>query len=500
MTPIQQHIIKRQIFELDVPPEQGNFQLQQRVETWFEEKVLPKLDLLFSELLPQDRYLEIEQLEIDLGDIDINTFETNFADQYLHAIRKEIEDQIHKATFQPKTTNKWSTNQERWIETFSHFLQTGTFPWWQSTVPAVTFEQHLQVALQQQSNLFANRMPSLLAGSLKMNQRLVKQFSEPFIQTLFNHIDPQLYPQFVYYHNTLQILLKAITRQHPSFQLSSTLLKSTILYAIFRSTDASHLVDKRLSIILHQICKLSSTISYSNLLQAILREIETSSLQQALNQVSSPTLEKTIFKEIEQLIVSENRTDFSKKKKSVMEAIEEIEESIIGEQEGYYIDNAGLILTAPFLPPLFKTLGLLDGQQFKDQDAAERALHLLQYMVSPTPQAPEYLLVLNKLLCGIPLNQPVAKDIEINQTEKEEIQQLLKAMVGHWKALKNSTPAGLQETFIQRVGKLSFQEESSGWLLQIEQKSMDILLSAIPWSYSVVKLPWMPDMLRVDWA
>ena len=37
------------------------------------------------------------------------------------------------------------------------------------------------------------------------------------------------------------------------------------------------------------------------------------------------------------------------------------------------------------------------------------------------------------------------------------------------------------------------------WLLQIERKTMDVLLDNIPWSYTKIFLPWNPYLITVEW-
>ena len=78
---------------------------------------------------------------------------------------------------------------------------------------------------------------------------------------------------------------------------------------------------------------------------------------------------------------------------------------------------------------------------------------------------------------------------------------LIKAAIGYWTVLKNTSPEGLRETFLRRSGKLSNRAEGEGWRLQIERKTVDILLEKLPmgWSYSVIKLPWMAEMVFVEW-
>jgi hypothetical protein len=162
-----------------------------------------------------------------------------------------------------------------------------------------------------------------------------------------------------------------------------------------------------------------------------------------------------------------------------------------------YITNAGLVLAAPCLPPLFKTFGLLEDNQFKNTDAQERAVHLLQYMADKSTSTPEFLLNLNKILCGIGLEIPVALEIEMTQHEKATIEQIIKDMIQHWKAIGNTSVEGFRESFFQRGGILRYKNDS--WELQVEEKAFDILLDQIPWSFSTLKYQWMEHPLYVKW-
>jgi len=174
------------------------------------------------------------------------------------------------------------------------------------------------------------------------------------------------------------------------------------------------------------------------------------------------------------------------------EAVEEIAGEVI------YIANAGMVLAGAYLQRLFTMLGLADNEAFVSPDAAERAVHLLQYLATGSAEAPEPLLVLNKVLCGLPIGAPVLREFAITPQETEAIDGLLQAMIAHWKIIGHTTPAGLRESFLQREGRLSFDEDD-GWQLQVEPRSFDMLLDQLPWGYSLQKLPWMKRPLHVEW-
>jgi hypothetical protein len=171
-------------------------------------------------------------------------------------------------------------------------------------------------------------------------------------------------------------------------------------------------------------------------------------------------------------------------------------------REPIYIGNAGLVLANPFLPQLFDAFGLLGRNEagkprLRDEAAATRAVHLLQYLVDGRTDRPEPLLALNKIMCGMPIAAPVEREIEATDFERETCDALLRSIVENWPILRNTSIAGLRETFLQREGKLTYGEV--GWRLQVQRKTLDILVDQVPWSIGVVFHAWMPAALHVTW-
>ncbi len=165
--------------------------------------------------------------------------------------------------------------------------------------------------------------------------------------------------------------------------------------------------------------------------------------------------------------------------------------------DSFYVPYAGLVLIHPFLTTFFDELGLLADQQFKDEEANKWAVHLLQFLVSGKTDLPEYELLLPKFLCGLPFETPIKRDIVLPAHEKKEADHLLKAVIKHWGALGNSSPEALREGFLSRSGKL--EKRPDGWRLLVEQHTLDILLNQLPWNLSFIKLPWLEEILHVEW-
>ncbi len=166
-------------------------------------------------------------------------------------------------------------------------------------------------------------------------------------------------------------------------------------------------------------------------------------------------------------------------------------------EDALYIHNAGLVILAPFLPRYFDALEMVKNQAFVSEEAAARGVHLLQYLASGLTETEEHLLVFNKILCGLPLETPVPLSIEPTEKELATSGQLLNSVLQNWEKMKNSPVENLRGTFFIREGRLLENEQS--WQLKVESKSFDILLEFLPWTYSMVKLPWMSKRIDVEW-
>ncbi|WP_062057708.1 contractile injection system tape measure protein [Cellvibrio sp. OA-2007] len=166
-------------------------------------------------------------------------------------------------------------------------------------------------------------------------------------------------------------------------------------------------------------------------------------------------------------------------------------------ESGLHINNAGQVLAGAFLPRLFSMLNLIQDGKFIHPGAADRAVHLVQFMVTGEACTPEYDLILNKILCGISTSIPVSAGIEITEQEQTLIEQMLTSMIQHWKVLGSTSIAGLRETFFQRQGWLVLEEDC--WRLKVKEQTFDLLLDRLPWSISLIKHGWMDKPLRVSW-
>lgn len=175
---------------------------------------------------------------------------------------------------------------------------------------------------------------------------------------------------------------------------------------------------------------------------------------------------------------------------------EKVNEELMSGRE-IFIANSGLCLLTPWLHSFFKETGLVIENRFVDEWKQQHAVFLLNYLVTQKEDATEDLLILPKLLCEWPLQMPIINSFEITEQEKIECDDLLNSVIQNWEVLKNTSIAGLRESFLQRPGKLTDNEDQ--FVLQPEQQSIDLLLEYIPWTFRFIRLPWMKKAIKVDW-
>ena len=185
-----------------------------------------------------------------------------------------------------------------------------------------------------------------------------------------------------------------------------------------------------------------------------------------------------------------------------MEDTERIMENAV-QPEYIEVPNAGLCLLAVWFSRLFDMLGLLeantDGKKdLKDTAAMIRAIFILQRLV--TDEKREYReqeLALNRILTGCPFHVPLPKTLELTDNEIRTVESMLSGVKANWDKMKGTSVKGFQKSFIERPGKLEQREDK--WVLYVEERSYDILLDSLPWSYRTIRLPWLKKKINVVW-
>ena len=95
------------------------------------------------------------------------------------------------------------------------------------------------------------------------------------------------------------------------------------------------------------------------------------------------------------------------------------------------------------------------------------------------------------------LAQPVLYGIEIGENDKNLIEELINAAISYWPEIGSCSIPGFRGNWLVRDGLLTEFEDR--WELTVEKRPYDLLISHSPFSFSIIKYPWMPKPLHVNW-
>ncbi|AUD04881.1 contractile injection system tape measure protein [Spirosoma pollinicola] len=555
-TPVR-HSIQRQTVWLDTPGQPPSFGLQDRVSAYCRNQLPAVLETLFDRLSNADTTLRIDQLTIDAGNLSLAKLE----DELTQRITQQVELAFQQVVEQAETTPANSigvdaglitgpiervSRQERMAQQIRYFLLYGRLPIWADTRDFGQLDQWLTTA---SAASFRRELVELLYNRPELASRLIHHSTNQALVSLAfdtdNHSTETSHEALSIAIGLLLIATQELSqlpvqilreRYWQGFLTATAAKKSltssliTFQKTLFPSESPSLFFGRLRQIIEHRFGKDEST-SVDLLLQTLTKLIETSTTtgpfsnntiqrnekkgpKSKPDQSDPPALstdqlsEKTASEDPDLTDspsglppVSENQLTSHQASTLPAKAGHSSNQTSRNQAPGeaaLFVSLAGIVLLHPFLTPLFSEMGLVVNRQWTDETAATKGAQMLAYLATGLDYCPEYEMTLPKLLCGVPFDALVSPHLDLTGTDRLNATELLHAVIGHWPALGTVSADGLREAFLQREGKLT--RSDAGWQLTVERKTIDILMNKFPWGFSAIKLPFMPDLLLVDWA
>lgn len=193
---------------------------------------------------------------------------------------------------------------------------------------------------------------------------------------------------------------------------------------------------------------------------------------------------------------TENRSEIEGNRILDSDSAQSIEE-IKPELKAVFIENAGLIILHPFFESLFDNLKLCKDKKWMDAEGQHKAVLVMQYLCTGSEEFWDSDLFFNKLYCGFNPDSVINTSIALTDNDKTQCDEMLAAVIGHWKKLGNTSIEGLRETFLRRNGKVVLSDNEL--TLNVENSGVDILLEYLPWSIRIVKSPWLDKIINCYW-
>ena len=341
-------------------------------------------------------------------------------------------------------------------------------------------KEHEDLVIKIELNFFIKKlqMPELVTQSVL------------FVADIFKELDPKKWTTY---------FMLYIVKQHAKW-------RNTTLTIAFDEINEKITKDKQL-LVLPKVKNLLSNFekneyfileedSYSN---AIKERKALENISQIPETIVSDLIQKMMFNDqfLQGIKTFDKKRNQPTEKGNLVFSREQVLPEIKkGEQ--LYIYNAGLALIWPFVGTLFTKLGYIKDKQFIDKSNQFRAVHLLQYIIDGGDTSPEFVLVFNKLICGMPLSDPLDMFVTLTEEEKKEADQFLESIKNKWKEMKNTSLATFRDSFLKREGTLTFDEKN--WKLKVESKPIDVLLRKLPWGFSLIKFHWIDYIIFVEWT
>ncbi len=164
------------------------------------------------------------------------------------------------------------------------------------------------------------------------------------------------------------------------------------------------------------------------------------------------------------------------------------------------VSNAGLVILQQYFPLYLERLHLIkrEDKSFISDEARRKAAHYLQFLATGQRETEESHLALNKVICGLPLTEPLEPGVDMTPVEVELGEGLIKAMYNLWSAVGTTSLQGFRGNWLVRQGTL--RENENQWDLTVEKKAYDLLLNQAPFTFSIIKLSWMEKPIHVKWS
>ena len=492
------HLIKKQIIELSLDKRVNYYHVQQQVSDRYWNEIVPLLEKSFDAISSEDELMEIDQFELDLGVVSEKEIGN---EDWMKEIKKKIVEKIASIT-DPASPQYAVRSQDRRLGVTGQWLyyMDHGFLAWNSGQLDDKWHQDVLEALAIDFNSYQTLKGRILRDSFFL-KRIVTQHTDYFLHKLTEIITAEKQESLPGYVDELLLLYrhlkkgKKISGNESDKELKIILWQRLLRWAskgkpypsasalpdeLIRSFVQENMVTTKISPVIAE--KLQVTLPllnrYSNDLKKQLRREE-----------------KRIDKVVKDLKISKNK---------ILEEGSENDKELnsksngrVLDEDGIFIINAGTVLLHPFLKSLFDRLGLIKDAVFIDEHARELSVYLIHYLSTGQIEAKEYELTVAKVLCAYPLEKPLEHEEVLPPEFTLEADSLLEAAISQWEILNKTSVTGLREGFLQRPGKLF--SRNGNLCIQVEKNSIDVLLDYLPWNLSIIMLPWMNDILRVEW-
>lgn len=527
------NIVQKQKINFHYKGRTDGFAIQKEITDWYYQQLFPELQSMMDDTAPDNLYIKIDKLELDIFVKGTGDWKKTLRKQVLEDLGKKIRVELQKSS--STIQDNFESPVSNFLKLLTYYLQNGFLPWWSSINTKNEFDKTLDEWLLSDDS---RKHVASLKGILSEHDVVfrIARFNEKIFFRFINHLsvsdsfvqELQQIKQDAY---VISEFLMPEKKEGVNMLLNKVILENLAEAVCDLGSIASTFANFLKLEFTDELKKINTRLIRSELLREQLFTLDKGKkyFTKGESSVSAKKVTGKKKEESEKIIKHENESGLIEKDLTVkMDAKKSIDDndamslkddfSVQKEttthgkkkpgnrdqkkfeispdiKDGIFIQNAGLVIVAGFLPIIFKKLSLInEASEIQDEN---KAAMLVQYLASGTEFIEEFELGLSKILCGLEMQTPVNTKTNFSDAERNEANELLLSVIEYWTKLGDTSVEGLRNSFLKRNGKLSFNGKE--WLLQVEQESYDMLLQHLPWNISMIKLPWMNYMLKTQW-
>ena len=471
------HIIEKVFVEINTKSSEKAVLIKNDISGLLYTRLFPELETLFDEIETDDKILRIGSLHVKTS-ADVKQINEAIITEVVRKIESGLKQATEELGGQSETdgfvTDDLKISEQQLVGNnlndeliFLSFIQSGTLPWFAGKAKIediLANENWLRLVANQQ---FCEKLRLLLVENKTNLLRFVKQIPFEHILVFVYHLFPDLKPTA----NFIKAIHKQLSVKEQPVFLSAIL---QLFFEIEKQKKRESIANEFLSAV-----------------EKFIRKPETEGIKQSFEVlIQSEFMRLTTFGKYKKEKDSSGEivADEVNKDKSSAEKIK---------QESLHINNAGLVLLHPFLKTFFITTGIADSSGKIEKEILDLAVQALHFIATGRESVYEAELVFEKFLCGLPVHHPVIRESLLTDEIRTEAEEILKAVITNWAALKNTSPDGLREAYIQRDGII--QKTEKGYKLIVETKTWDVLLDRLPWNYTIINWYLIDKLIFVEW-
>jgi hypothetical protein len=183
------HTIDILTFDIQIPKEKDYQQVADIISSITEVELPLFLQELLNTYQIKDQTIQIEKIELDLGDISLTQSRSQLISQFKNSLKTWFKESFSTESLEKSSEIKTYSLQERDFTLLKYFISYGKIPWWGLNPPFIpdeSLKKYIREAAVKTKNLVFD-----VGREKSTRKRIIYQFKEDTLYQLFGVLSPR---------------------------------------------------------------------------------------------------------------------------------------------------------------------------------------------------------------------------------------------------------------------------------------------------------------------